>query len=137
MVAEPSALLIALQAAVPLHIAELRGYDESLRYQMIHAIVPNRCGLKLAGEPCPCDTLSDVIAYHGDVLQYGGRGCARAFNALARSLALLALRAGGVTFAGHHWCQSGHMGSPQPEGCTSGPCSAEVLREQAVPGGQR
>lgn len=44
-----------------------------------------------------------VVAEKGDVLMYGGKGCASAFNALAEGLAILALCPGGVRFAGRHW----------------------------------
>ena len=50
---------------------------------------------------------ADVVALHGDDLQFGGKHCAKAFNALARGLAAAALCAeGGVRWKalGLHWC---------------------------------
>jgi hypothetical protein len=50
-----------------------------------------------------------TIGSHGDTLQYGGKHCAEAFNALARGLAAAALIAdGGVDFCGLHWCADPH-----------------------------
>ncbi|MEU1309447.1 hypothetical protein ABZ419_11205 [Streptomyces cinnamoneus] len=81
-------LMTALGAAVPMHMMKLG----QLSYLQIAAI----------GRQCV-----DVIVHQGDVLQHGGKGCAAAFNALARALAALALTAdGGVTFAGTHWCRN-------------------------------
>ncbi|WP_157876173.1 hypothetical protein [Peterkaempfera griseoplana] len=46
-----------------------------------------------------------VVGSQGDALQFGGKGCATAFNALAEGLACAALTAqGGVDFVGLHWC---------------------------------
>jgi hypothetical protein len=46
-----------------------------------------------------------VIAEHGDLIQYRSPGTAAATAALLRGLAAAALVAdGGVTFAGRHWC---------------------------------
>jgi hypothetical protein len=49
------------------------------------------------------DHCAQVIGEKGDVLQYGGKGCAEAFNALAESLALLSFAPGGVRFCDLHW----------------------------------
>jgi hypothetical protein len=79
-------LATALAAAVPLHILEVRGRGTAW----------------LLGEARRC---AGEVASRGDVLQYGGKGCAGAFNALARGLAVAALVAdGGVTWRGQHWC---------------------------------
>jgi hypothetical protein len=48
----------------------------------------------------------EMIAYRGDVLQFGGgkKGeAAAAFNALAEALAHMAFVPGGVKFSGVHW----------------------------------
>ncbi|RXS78887.1 hypothetical protein EST92_19845 [Streptomyces sp. TM32] len=75
-----------LTLAVPLHMVEL------------HGLSPDR----LAGIASDAAT---TIGSHGDALQFGGKHCAEAFNALARGLAAAALTAdGGADFAGHHWC---------------------------------
>ncbi|WP_424891844.1 hypothetical protein [Streptomyces sp. XH2] len=85
--AENPLLMTALAAAVPLHMMKLR----RLSSPQLAAI----------GRQC-----AEIITSQGDVLQHGGKGCAAAFNALARALAALALTAdGGVTFAGAHWCR--------------------------------
>ena len=80
-------LLIALEAAVPLHILLMRGWSEKRRMNDAH-------------------WAAGVIAERGDVLQYGGKrgAAADAFNALAKGLAVAAYAPGGVTFAGQHWC---------------------------------
>jgi hypothetical protein len=81
-------LLIALEAAVPLHIIEIRNWTSRQRQ-------------RFASEA------ATVIGSQGDVLQYGGgkRGdVANVFNHLARGLACAAYQIGGVTFADHHWC---------------------------------
>ena len=81
-------LLTALEAAVPLHIIELRDRTPEQRVAI---------GQKSAGE----------VAHRGDVLEFGGhkRGVvADVFNHLARGLACGAYQPGGITFAGRHWC---------------------------------
>lgn len=80
-------IIIALEAAVPLHILLMRDWPETRRINEAH-------------------WASDVIAERGDLLQYGGKrgAAAAAFNALAKGLAIGAFAPGGVTFAGHHWC---------------------------------
>lgn len=76
----------SLNLAVPLHMVELHGLPPHM----------------LAGIASDAAT---TIGSHGDALQYGGKHCAGAFNALARGLAAAALTAdGGVDFAGRHWC---------------------------------
>lgn len=75
-----------LRLAVPLHVEKLRGLD----------------GEQLAAI---ANATATTVGSHGDDIQYGGRHCAEAFNALARGLAAAALAAwGGVTFDGMHWC---------------------------------
>lgn len=44
-----------------------------------------------------------AIAEKGDVLQFGGKGCKDAFNAVARGLACGAFAPGGVRYLGEHW----------------------------------
>lgn len=46
---------------------------------------------------------AQIVGEKGDVLQFGGEGCAEAFNALAKGLALLSFSPGGVRFLGRHW----------------------------------
>jgi hypothetical protein len=81
---QTEALLISLDLAVPLQIMEVQGQSEAWRM----------------GEARRC---ADVVATHGDDLQFGGKYCAPAFNSLARGLALGAMVPGGVTFMGRHW----------------------------------
>ncbi|MFD8626664.1 hypothetical protein ACFV4E_22735 [Streptomyces hygroscopicus] len=79
-------LLETLRLAVPMHMAELRPLEPSHR-----AEIASRC--------------ATVIGSHGDALQFGGKHCREAFNALARGLAAAALTVpGGVDFLGAHWC---------------------------------
>lgn len=81
-------LRVSLEAAVPLEIANVRCWSDRER---LHA----------------AKSAADVIGSKGDVLQYGGKGCAAAFAALARGLAIGAYMPGGITFAGLHWCAAG------------------------------
>lgn len=75
-----------LALAVPMHIVELHG----LPAERLAAIA---------------SAAATTIGSHGDALQYGGKHCQEAFNALARGLAAAALVAdGGVDFLGQHWC---------------------------------
>jgi hypothetical protein len=68
-------------------------------------------------------TMRGLIGSYGDNLLYGGRHAGETFTALARSLAHMAHADGGVTFAGIHWCRSGHTGTTHTH-----PCDAEMLR---------
>lgn len=81
-------LSVSLQAAVPLLIAEMREVSDEHRLQLARRAV-------------------DVICEHGDDLQFGGKHCAAAFNAVARGLAAGAYQPGGITFLGLHWCAAG------------------------------
>ena len=77
-----------LALAVPMHMAELARLSDD----QLAAIA---------------SSAATVIGTHGDDLQFGGKHCAEAFNALARGLAAAALVAdGGVDFQplGLHWC---------------------------------
>jgi hypothetical protein len=79
-------LRATLQFAVPMHMIEL----QRLPVDMLPGIA---------------SASATTVGFHGDALQYGGKHCAEAFNALARGLAAAALTAdGGVDFAGLHWC---------------------------------
>ncbi|MEU1787064.1 hypothetical protein ABZ553_14565 [Streptomyces sparsogenes] len=79
-------LLETLRLAVPMHMIELEPLAPEHR-----AEIASRC--------------ATVIGSHGDALQFGGKHCAEAFNALARGLAAAALTApGGVDALGEHWC---------------------------------
>jgi hypothetical protein len=83
----PTALLRStLQIAVPLWMHEVRRLPEEERIASAHGI-------------------ADVIASKGDVLQFGGKKgeAAKAFNELARGLAILSFAPGGVWFLGDHW----------------------------------
>jgi len=82
----PTLLMIALDAAVPLWMLEVADWSWERRQAEAQ-----RC--------------SQVIAEKGDVLQFGGKGCAEAFNATALGLAIGAYAPGGITFNGRHWIQ--------------------------------
>src|SRR5216684_3777752 len=82
-------LPIALQAAVPMWIDELRRTTDT------------KTRLHMASES------AQFIAEHGDNVLYRGpkRGdSAKAFNHVARGLAIGAFQPGGVTAFGSHWC---------------------------------
>lgn len=79
-------LLETLRLAVPMHMDELQGFTPERRCE-----IASRC--------------ATVLGSHGDALQFGGKHCREAFNALARGLAAAALTAaGGVDALGGHWC---------------------------------
>jgi len=78
------ALTICLQAAVPLHIAQLRS-------------LPDALAVAAAGR------FAEQLGSHGDDLMFGGTHCADTFNTLAAALAVLAFQPGGVDFAGLHF----------------------------------
>lgn len=80
------ALMVSLQVAVPLKIADLRHIPDDYRLQQ----APN---------------LAEILATHGDDLMYGGKSCVAAFGAVARALALLAFAPGGVSLWGILWCE--------------------------------
>jgi hypothetical protein len=95
-----SLMLMSLQLAVPLWIAELLDLDDEDRAFKIEA--------------WRRDALMP-IAERGDLLMYGAgqsrseRGqTGQTFNHLARGLAALAFHPGGVRFAGRHWCAIEH-----------------------------
>lgn len=80
-------LAISLSAAVPLWIEELRKLTDEER-------------LVLAREA------GQIIAEKGDIIQYRSKKkgeTAKAFNALAKGLAICAFQPGGVNFRGMHF----------------------------------
>ena len=77
-------LRTTLQLAVPMWIHEMRPWSIDQRLSM--------------AREC-----AEVVASHGDDLQYGGKHCADTFNKLACGLACLAHQPGGVKFLGYHW----------------------------------
>jgi hypothetical protein len=82
-------LSIALSAAVPLHIIELKAKGG-----------PDAEDLKQAQE------FSKDLGERGDVLLFGSKKKGEAaglFNGLAKSLAVLSFCPGGVTLFGNHW----------------------------------
>jgi len=86
-----SLLSIALSAAVPLWIAQVR---------------PN-IDAHIADAP----RIAQVIAEKGDILQYRSKKkgeSAAAFNDLAKGIAILSFMPGGVTCFGQHWESDGH-----------------------------
>ncbi|MFJ6437867.1 hypothetical protein [Streptomyces sp. NPDC091416] len=56
--------------------------------------------------------LIDMIAEHGDDLQFGGAHQTSARVALVQALAILATAEGGVTILGVHACTARHEGCP-------------------------
>jgi hypothetical protein len=77
-------LTASLEVAVPLRIFEIRDWTLKKRME-----VARHC--------------AEVVASHGDDLQFGGKHTADAFNKLALGLAVMAYQPGGVTFMGRHW----------------------------------
>lgn len=77
-------LAISLDASIPFHILESLGlsWDEKLS----------------RARQC-----ADIIAEHGDVILFRGKGTADAFNKLARGIALLSFAPGGVKFLRRRW----------------------------------
>lgn len=115
-----SLMLMSLQLAVPLWIAELLDLDDEERAFKIEvwrsaALMP--------------------IAERGDLLMYGAgqsrseRGqTGTTFNHLARGLAALAFHPGGVKFAGRHWCALVHhhdVADVDEPSCTQAAIAAE------------
>jgi hypothetical protein len=82
-------LSIALGAAVPLHIEEIR-----------------KAGGPTVEDFKAASGFSGDLAHRGDVLLFGGgkKGeAAELFNKTARAIAVLAFLPGGVTLFGNHW----------------------------------
>ncbi|WP_326642998.1 hypothetical protein OG884_18450 [Streptosporangium sp. NBC_01755] len=79
-----------LAVVVPLEIDRMRAMNDEQRTQQIaeHA----------------SRTVAQLLGEQGDVLLYGGRGCAETFAVLARGLVCLAWAPGGVTAFGMHFC---------------------------------
>lgn len=77
-------LRTTLQLAIPLWMERVQGWEESHRLARAAAC-------------------AQVVAEKGDVLQFGGKGCREAFNALAEGLACAAFQPGGVEFLGDRW----------------------------------
>ncbi|SEM82464.1 hypothetical protein [Streptacidiphilus jiangxiensis] len=93
--AQPPSLSIHLLTALPIAIWEQRELiPSSPEYERLRREAAN------------------MIASHGDDLQFGGRHAAATAASLARGLALLAGAPGGVTFAGVHACLEDHEGCP-------------------------
>lgn len=96
-------LVISLQAAVPLHIAEVSNWPPGERTRRARRA-------------------ADVVASHGDNILFKSKksgDTAHAFNELAIGLAILAFQPGGVSFAGCHWVaapSSEKVGSDMPPG---------------------
>ncbi|GIH70294.1 hypothetical protein [Sphaerimonospora thailandensis] len=78
-------LAITIQALVPLRVLELAGTSFEERERAV-------------------GRASQVIAEHGDDLQFGGRHRPDAIKTLVRALAVLAYQPGGVTYEGMHFC---------------------------------
>lgn len=118
-----SLMLMSLQLAVPLWIAELIALDEEDRAFTIEAW--RRAALM-------------PIAERGDLLIFGAgqsrseRGqTGTTFNHLARGLAALAFHPGGVRFAGRHWCALVHhhdVADADEPSCTEAAIGVEAAR---------
>jgi len=96
-------MLTCLQAAVPLWLAELNSTPEFARVGVAESWAEH------AGEQ---------IAAQGDILMYGGgkKGeTAAVFNALARGLAAMSTKPGGVLFLDLVWCATHSPGGAPAE----------------------
>jgi hypothetical protein len=108
-----SLLVITLRAAVPMWIAEVNKRHGETRAELLAD------WRKEAGP---------VVAANGDHILYLGhkRGdSAKAFNSLARGLAVLAHAAGGVTVFGLVWCAKHSPGGAYADGPPCPACLAE------------
>lgn len=103
-------LSLALSAAVPLEIADLARATDTGRVAL--------------GRRC-----ADVIAAHGDDLQYGGKHCRAAFAAVVKGLAAGAYQPGGIALAGTLWCAAHHRFGAR----IAWPCPACVADETGRP----
>ena len=94
-------LVECLRVAVPLRVQELLGKSATLHANLAAAWAANAV---------------DEIASHGDILQYGGRKgeAAAVFNHLARAVAALASKRGGVRVFGLIWCAEHSPGGAGP-----------------------
>jgi hypothetical protein len=106
----------SLAFAVPFAMAEFRSSGRSTAW--------------LVGE---AKRMATFLATHGDDLQFGGKHCGPAFNALARGLACLALVAdGGAAFAGLHWCRVPRCPGPDAEHLPSPARTVDVAQSVLV-----
>lgn len=88
----------ALRFAVPVHVAATRGLDYDARRRYL---------------PHGWQAVMGQL----DAVQWCGKRAgvsARAFDTLARGLAVLAYEPGGVGLFGLHWCAEPHPGCPSP-----------------------
>lgn len=67
------------------------------------------------------------LLHNADNMLYGGRRAGETFTALVYSLAHMARAPGGVTFAGIHWCSTGHVGTGHAATCLGAENSAEKV----------
>lgn len=111
-------LLTVLEGMVPLAMLELARYggwrlEEEVR--QLADIVSLADSLVGDADPPSRGDMKALPPLH----LWAGKGAARSYRrgevlaAVARGLALVALRPGGVTFAGRHWCAAPHEGCPQ------------------------
>lgn len=127
-------LLGMLSVAVLAEMDNLRGTDEETRLSMARRLgypdIKARPGTpeyyvelgRLSSLPFGGYPLGGA-----DAVMFGGRGCAQAFAAWARALALLAYNTGGVTFGPLRWCAA-HPRGPWKE--TDGRICPACLREE-------
>jgi hypothetical protein len=129
-------LLGMLAVAVPAEVDNLRWTDEAVRLRMARQF--GQPGIKAErGTPeyyAELERLSPLPfggwpLGGGDVLMFGGKGCAEAFASTARVLALLAYGYGGVAFGPLRWCAA-HMQQRWTE--ADGQVCPRCLREEAV-----
>jgi hypothetical protein len=119
-VTRPGLLVTALQAAVPMWLAEADKRHGETRAELLAAWRREAV---------------DVVASSGDNILYLGhkRGdTAKAFNSLARGLAVLSLMRGGVTVFGLIWCAKHLPGGAYADGPSCPACCTQELRSRLV-----
>ncbi len=84
MLPDGGLLRATLAVAVPMWVDRVRVWSDTTRAQRSRVC-------------------AQVVAEHGDIIQYRAKGTADAFNRLAEGLALLSFAPGGVKFMGEHW----------------------------------
>jgi hypothetical protein len=113
-------LVVTLQLAVPLWIAEAHTRTGETRVDLLRAWR---------------EDASEVVAHRGDALMFTTKkrgDTAKAFNSLARGIAALACHRGGVTVFGYTWCAE-HAPGGNPVDDLSPICGRCYMDDPATP----
>ena len=122
----------SLRFAVPWHMDELRATHRPGTEVFAHNPWHDTDGIplyKAVDDARNLGSYGDGLQFsgHGERSPAGRRATTKAFNALARGLAMAAFEPGGVTFAGLHWCTQEHDGCPRPPAPARTPVTAEDI----------